>query len=308
MTGKTMIAAVDLEKSFGDLKAVDGVSFKVDSGECLGFLGPNGAGKTTTIKMLSGQAPMDAGSITVGGFDVSRTPRAVKQLLGVCPQEDNLDADFSVEQNLLLYASYFGIKRRTAAGRVKELLDFVQLWEKRDSDTRSLSGGMKRRLLLARSLVNDPEVLVLDEPTTGLDPQARHQVWSAIDDLKNGGTTILLTTHYMDEAERLCDRLMVMDWGRIISEGTPQALIEQTVGGDVVEVWGDSGTLPAIAEGFDGRWEQVTRRIYLYTRSPEQVRELIDRAESTPGVERVLHRPGSLEDVFLRLTGRELRE
>jgi len=303
-----MIAAVDLEKSFGDLKAVDGVSFKVDSGECLGFLGPNGAGKTTTIKMLSGQAPMDAGSITVGGFDVSRTPRAVKQLLGVCPQEDNLDADFSVEQNLLLYASYFGIKRRTAAGRVKELLDFVQLWEKRDSDTRSLSGGMKRRLLLARSLVNDPEVLVLDEPTTGLDPQARHQVWSAIDDLKNGGTTILLTTHYMDEAERLCDRLMVMDWGRIISEGTPQALIEQTVGGDVVEVWGDSGTLPAIAEGFDGRWEQVTRRIYLYTRSPEQVRELIDRAESTPGVERVLHRPGSLEDVFLRLTGRELRE
>ena len=308
MTGKTMIAAVDLEKSFGDLKAVDGVSFKVDSGECLGFLGPNGAGKTTTIKMLSGQAPMDAGSITVGGFDVSRTPRAVKQLLGVCPQEDNLDADFSVEQNLLLYASYFGIKRRTAAGRVKELLDFVQLWEKRDSDIRSLSGGMKRRLLLARSLVNDPEVLVLDEPTTGLDPQARHQVWSAIDDLKNGGTTILLTTHYMDEAERLCDRLMVMDWGRIISEGTPQALIEQTVGGDVVEVWGDSGTLPAIAEGFDGRWEQVTRRIYLYTRSPEQVRELIDRAESTPGVERVLHRPGSLEDVFLRLTGRELRE
>lgn len=303
-----MIAAVDLEKSFGDLKAVDGVSFKVDSGECLGFLGPNGAGKTTTIKMLSGQAPMDAGSITVGGFDVSRTPRAVKQLLGVCPQEDNLDADFSVEQNLLLYASYFGIKRRTAAGRVKELLDFVQLWEKRDSDIRSLSGGMKRRLLLARSLVNDPEVLVLDEPTTGLDPQARHQVWSAIDDLKNGGTTILLTTHYMDEAERLCDRLMVMDWGRIISEGTPQALIEQTVGGDVVEVWGDSGTLPAIAEGFDGRWEQVTRRIYLYTRSPEQVRELIDRAESTPGVERVLHRPGSLEDVFLRLTGRELRE
>jgi lipooligosaccharide transport system ATP-binding protein len=303
-----MIEARGLHKSFGDLKAVDDVSFEVGRGECLGFLGPNGAGKTTTIKMLSGQAPMDAGSVTVGGYDVSRTPRAVKQMLGICPQEDNLDTDFSVAQNMQLYASYFGIKKRELAGRLEELLRFVQLWERRGSDIRSLSGGMKRRLLLARSLVNEPEVLVLDEPTTGLDPQARHQVWSVIDDLKNGGTTILLTTHYMDEAERLCDQLLIMDWGKIISEGTPGALIEQTVGHDVVEAWGDSDMLPGIAEGFEGEWEQVARRIYLYPGSREKVRELMNRAESTAGVERVLHRPASLEDVFLRLTGRELRE
>lgn len=308
MTGKFMIEAIGLHKSFGDLKAVDDVSFEVGRGECLGFLGPNGAGKTTTIKMLSGQAPMDAGSVTVGGYDVSRTPRAVKQMLGICPQEDNLDTDFSVAQNMQLYASYFGIKKRELAGRLEKLLRFVQLWDRRGSDIRSLSGGMKRRLLLARSLANEPEVLVLDEPTTGLDPQARHQVWSVIDDLKNGGTTILLTTHYMDEAERLCDRLLIMDWGKIISEGTPGALIEQTVGHDVVEAWGDSDMLPGIAEGFEGEWEQVTRRIYLYPGSREMVRELMDRAESTAGVERVLHRPASLEDVFLRLTGRELRE
>jgi len=303
-----MIEAIGLRKSFADLKAVDDVSFEVGRGECLGFLGPNGAGKTTTIKMLSGQAPMDAGSVTVGGYDVSRTPRAVKQMLGICPQEDNLDTDFSVAQNMQLYASYFGIKKRELAGRLEKLLRFVQLWDRRGSDIRSLSGGMKRRLLLARSLANEPEVLVLDEPTTGLDPQARHQVWSVIDDLKNGGTTILLTTHYMDEAERLCDRLLIMDWGKIISEGTPGALIEQTVGHDVVEAWGDSDMLPGIAEGFEGEWEQVTRRIYLYPGSREMVRELMDRAESTAGVERVLHRPASLEDVFLRLTGRELRE
>lgn len=308
MTDNFMIEARGLYKSFGDLKAVDDVSFEVGRGECLGFLGPNGAGKTTTIKMLSGQAPMEAGSVTVGGYDVSRTPRAVKQMLGICPQEDNLDTDFSVAQNMQLYASYFGIKKRELAGRLEELLRFVQLWERRGSDIRSLSGGMKRRLLLARSLVNEPEVLVLDEPTTGLDPQARHQVWSVIDDLKNGGTTILLTTHYMDEAERLCDRLLIMDWGKIISEGTPGALIEQTVGHDVVEAWGDSDMLPGIAEGFEGEWEQVARRIYLYPGSREMVRELMDRAESTAGVERVLHRPASLEDVFLRLTGRELRE
>ncbi len=308
MTDNFMIEARGLHKSFGDLKAVDDVSFEVGRGECLGFLGPNGAGKTTTIKMLSGQAPMDAGSVTVGGYDVSRTPRAVKQMLGICPQEDNLDTDFSVAQNMQLYASYFGIKKRELAGRLEELLRFVQLWERRGSDIRSLSGGMKRRLLLARSLVNEPEVLVLDEPTTGLDPQARHQVWSVIDDLKNGGTTILLTTHYMDEAERLCDQLLIMDWGKIISEGTPGALIEQTVGHDVVEAWGDSDMLPGIAEGFEGEWEQVARRIYLYPGSREKVRELMNRAESTAGVERVLHRPASLEDVFLRLTGRELRE
>ena len=308
MTDNFMIEARGLHKSFGDLKAVDDVSFEVGRGECLGFLGPNGAGKTTTIKILSGQATMDAGSVTVGGYDVSRTPRAVKQMLGICPQEDNLDTDFSVEQNMQLYASYFGIKKRELAGRLEELLRFVQLWERRGSDIRSLSGGMKRRLLLARSLVNEPEVLVLDEPTTGLDPQARHQVWSVIDDLKNGGTTILLTTHYMDEAERLCDQLLIMDWGKIISEGTPGALIEQTVGHDVVEAWGDSDMLPGIAEGFEGEWEQVARRIYLYPGSREMVRELMNRAESTAGVERVLHRPTSLEDVFLRLTGRELRE
>jgi lipooligosaccharide transport system ATP-binding protein len=303
-----MIAATDLVKRYGDLTAVDHLSFTVEMGECVGLLGPNGAGKTTTIKMLCGQAPMNEGRITVGGVAVEDDPRSVRTMLGVCPQEDNLDTDFNVETNLHLYASYFGIGRRTARERADRLLQFVQLAERRRTPIMALSGGMKRRLMLARSLINEPQVLVLDEPTTGLDPQGRHQVWTAIDELKADGITILLTTHYMDEAQRLCDRLLIVDAGSVIAEGSPDTLISQTVGEHVVEAWGESDALPALADGFDGRWDQVGRRIYLFPGDGDGVRRLIDRAESLEGVERVLHRPASLEDVFLRLTGRELRE
>jgi lipooligosaccharide transport system ATP-binding protein len=305
---RPIIEARGLRKAFGERVAVDGLSFTVRRGECLGFLGPNGAGKTTTIRMLSAQVPMDAGEIVVDGLGVDRRPRTVKTRLGICPQEDNLDADFTVRANLLLYASYYGLPRRRAAERADQLLRFVNLQERRDSAIGELSGGMKRRLLLARSLINEPPILVLDEPTTGLDPQARHQVWGAVDELRAGGTTILLTTHYMDEAERLCDRLLILDEGRIVAEGAPGPLIAEIVGAHVVEAWGDPDRLEVLRASFSGRWEIAGRRLYLYPGDSTAVQELMVKAEQTGGFERVLHRPATLEDVFLRLTGRELRE
>jgi lipooligosaccharide transport system ATP-binding protein len=251
---------------------------------------------------------MDAGRIEVDGWRVDRHPREVRQIMGVCPQEDNLDTDFDLADNLVLQGSYYGIPRHEARARSRELLEFVQLWERRGADIRELSGGMKRRLLLARSLVNRPRILILDEPTTGLDPQARHQVWSVVDDLKREGITILLTTHYMDEAQRICDRLLIIDEGSIVSEGHPEELIRSTVGEHVVEAWGEAEVLPRVAQGFEGTWEQAGRRIYLYPSDAEGVRRLMERADAVEGVERVIHRPATLEDVFLRLTGRELRE
>ncbi len=308
MTSDPIITARGLRKCFGELVAVDDLSFTVRRGECLGFLGPNGAGKTTTIRMLAAQTPMDAGSIVVDGLEVAADPRGVKERLGICPQEDNLDGDFSVRENLLGYASYFGLGGRSTAEKVDGLLRFVGLQERAGDAIITLSGGMKRRLLLARSLVNEPPVLVLDEPTTGLDPQARHQVWTAVDDLRAGGTTILLTTHYMDEAERLCDRLLIIDEGRVVAEGTPARLIAEIVGANVVEVWGDPERSDGLLEGFEGVHERTGRRSYLFPRDAAAVSQLIQRAQTMGGWERVLHRPASLEDVFLRLTGRELRE
>jgi lipooligosaccharide transport system ATP-binding protein len=303
----TVIEALEVEKRFAGAAAVDGLSFRVAVGECVGFLGPNGAGKTTTIKMLCGQAPLDGGQIRVCGLDVARQARQVKAKLGICPQEDNLDTDFGVRDNLLLYATYFGVPREVAVERAAEWLRFVRLWERRDAEIRALSGGMRRALLLARSLMNDPDILVLDEPTTGLDPQARHQVWNAIDELKGRGVTLLLTTHYMDEAERLCDRILIVDRGRLIVEGPPARLIEERVGRDVVEAWGDASALGRLTDGFAGEWERAGRRVCLFT-DRTGVRPLLERAETIPGIERVLHRPANLEDVFLRLAGRELRE
>jgi lipooligosaccharide transport system ATP-binding protein len=303
----TVIEARAVEKWFGGAIAVDRLSFCVASGECVGFLGPNGAGKTTTIKMLCGQAPLDGGAIWVRGLDVTRRARRVKARLGICPQEDNLDTDFSVIDNLLLHATYFGIPRDTAVIRAEEWLRFVRLWERREAEIRTLSGGMRRALLLARSLMNDPDILVLDEPTTGLDPQARHQVWNAIDELRTRGVTLLLTTHYMDEAERLCDRLLIIDRGRLIAEGAPARLIVERVGHEVVEAWGDAAALGRLTDGFAGEWERTGRRVCLFT-DRTGVRPLLERAEATAGVERVLHRPANLEDVFLRLAGRELRD
>ena len=297
-----MIEAAGLVKRFGELTAVDSLSFSVAEGECLGFLGPNGAGKTTTIRMICGQAPMDEGRITVGGIPVDGRPRDVRAMLGVCPQEDNLDTDFAVEENLLLYASYFGIGRRTARERAGRLLTFVQLADRRTSPIESLSGGMKRRLLLARSLINEPSVLVLDEPTTGLDPQVRQVIWAALRELKGRGMTILLTTHYMEEAAQLADRVGILDRGRLIEEGSPAELIERTLPAYVLEFEArelDEGAPP------DGALvERHGDRAYVFHDEESRLRSIIGEV----GLGAAQLRPTSLEDVFLALTGRGLDE
>lgn len=225
------VLARGLTKRYGDLTAVDGIDLQIERGECFGFLGPNGAGKTTTMRMIYGRTPPTAGTLHVLGLDVTRDIRAIKARIGIVPQEDNLDPDFSALQNLTVYANYFGLRRAEALRRAHELLDFARLSEKAGAQVDALSGGMKRRLVLARGLINRPQLVVLDEPTTGLDPQARHLVWDQLRTLKGQGVTLLLTTHYMDEAERLCDRIAVIDRGRILALDTPAALIEQYGGG-----------------------------------------------------------------------------
>uniref|UniRef100_UPI00272E62B3 ABC transporter ATP-binding protein n=1 Tax=Geoalkalibacter sp. TaxID=3041440 RepID=UPI00272E62B3 len=231
-----ILDAEALEKAYGAFKAVDGLSFRVTRGECFGLLGPNGAGKTTTIRMLYGYSPLDGGRLRVFGRDMPTDLRHIKQRMGICQQEDNLDPDLSVRENLLVYARYFDLPREPARARADELLRFFALDHRAGANIRELSGGMKRRLMLARSLINRPELLILDEPTTGLDPQSRHQVWQRLEDLKQGGLTILLTTHYMDEAARLCDRLVIVDRGKVLVEGAPAALIATHVGREVIEI------------------------------------------------------------------------
>jgi lipooligosaccharide transport system ATP-binding protein len=232
----TVLTAERLTKKYGDLLAVDGISMEVQKGECFGLLGPNGAGKTSTMKMVYAVSPITAGRLIVLGLDVQTRPREVKQKLGVAPQEYNLDPDFTVLDNLVIHARYFRIPKDQARGRAKELLEFFKLTEKEDSIVEHISGGMKRRLILARALINEPDVLVLDEPTTGLDPQARHLIWEKLIDLKSQGTTILLTTHYMEEAEYLCDRLVILDQGRILTEGRPQTLVQSIIGDEILEL------------------------------------------------------------------------
>ncbi len=300
-----VIDARRIEKSFGTLKAVAGVSLQVEAGECFGILGPNGAGKTTTIKMLHGAVQPDAGDLMVLGRDVMTQSRLVREGMGVVSQEDTLDRDLTVYENLWVYAGFFGISRKASLSRIERLLDFMQLREKWDSKIKTLSGGMKRRLHIARALIHEPKFLILDEPTTGLDPQARHLVWQRLRELGARGLTILLTTHYMEEAAQLCDRVGIMDEGQFLVEGAPQALVRERVGDEVYELKGGaSKELLDSLKSLDVAAESVADMLYLYNRDGMPVMERLIAS----GRKDFLRRPATLEDLFLRLTGRELRD
>jgi lipooligosaccharide transport system ATP-binding protein len=307
--GEVLIRARGLVKRFGDFTAVDGIDVEVRAGEAFGFLGPNGAGKSSTMRMIGCVSPPTDGELTVLGMDPRRDGPAIRARLGVCPQEDNLDVELTARENLTTYARYFGIPRRVARRRADELLEFVQLAERADSRVEPLSGGMKRRLTIARALVNNPDIVLLDEPTTGLDPQARHLVWERLFRLKQRGVTLVLTTHYMDEAEQLCDRLVIMDGGRIAAEGSPRELIERYCSREVVELRFGADDLEPYAgklAGLGSRIEVLPDRILLYVDDGDAVvPEVYDRNLNPSGV---LVRRASLEDVFLHLTGRTLVE
>ncbi len=299
-----------LVKRYGATTVVDDLSFSIEPGECLGVIGPNGAGKTTTIRMCLGLTAPDAGRITAFGLDMPRQALAIKAQLGVVSQMDTLDPDFSCAENLLVYGRYFGLRSADIQARVPQLLDFAALAHKADAKPGELSGGMKRRLSLARALVNDPRLLMLDEPTTGLDPQARHLMWERLQLLLQQGKSILLTTHFMDEAERLCSRLLVLDHGRKIAEGRPRELIQQHLEPDVVEVYGNGALALAGEEAHAGlralaaRVEVSGETVFFYT---AQARPLLAALADQPQL-RTLHRPANLEDLFLKLTGRQIRE
>jgi lipooligosaccharide transport system ATP-binding protein len=303
--GIPVIEACGLSKRYGELTAVNAIDFAVAAGECVGFLGPNGAGKTTTVKMVSCFSPVTAGTVRVFGHDVMTHPREVKANLGICPQEDNLDPDFSVERNLLVFARYYGMPRAMARARTADLLKMMQLDEKANAKTQELSGGMKRRLILARALLNQPRLLILDEPTTGLDPQARHMIWQRVRALKAEGTTILITTHYMEEASQLCDRVILMDLGKILLEGSPANLVRELVGEEVLELWNHGPDVTAFVTERGWPSEEVGDRLFVYLPAgSDGVRELGDRF---PHQERSLRR-ATLEDVFLKQAGRVLRD
>lgn len=305
-----MISASGLTKNYGEATAVDGVDFEVAPGEAFGFLGPNGAGKSTAMRMIGCVSKPSAGTLRVLGMDVAVDGPKVRARLGVVPQEDTLDTEITVFENLVVYARYFGIKYKVAKQRARELLEFVRLSDRADTRVESLSGGMKRRLTIARSLVNEPDVVMLDEPTTGLDPQARHLVWEKLFRLKQRGTTIILTTHYMDEAEQLCDRLVIMDAGRIVSEGSPRELIDRHVTKEVVELRFSGQHTDALAEiagqldGVAAQIEPLPDRILLYTDDGEDALAAVHGRGIQPAS--MLERRATLEDVFLRLTGRSL--
>jgi len=302
-----LIHARGLTKRFGDFTAVDGIDFAVAEGESFGFLGPNGAGKTSTMRMIGAVSPITEGTLSVLGLDPEHQGPQLRSRLGVVPQEDNLDEELTVFDNLMMYGRYFDLSRAVIRERIDELLAFVQLTEKRHSKVDALSGGMKRRLTIARGLINEPDLLILDEPTTGLDPQARHVLWDRLYRLKQQGVTLIITTHYMDEAEQLCDRLVVMDKARIVAEGSPRALIEQYAPREVVEVRFPAGVLDDVADRFEdlaSRTEVLADRALFYTDDAEETIAGIAAAGLEP--ETILARRSSLEDVFLRLTGRSL--
>lgn len=304
-----VIIAKGLTKRFNSLTAVDHISFEIKRGERFGFLGPNGAGKTTTIKMLYGMSPLSEGSLEVLGLDVKTQIRKIKARIGVVPQETNLDTELSVLENLLVYANYFGIPRKIARERAMGLLDFMQLTERANSLVDVLSGGMKRRLLVARALLNDPELLILDEPTTGLDPQARHLIWDRLTGLRERNVTIIITTHYMDEASTLCDRLVIMDEGRIIAEGSPPELIEKYAGREALEIRflpDQTDKALDILIPKSNNYEIQDKTLVFFAPSAD---ELLRTAESAKlKIEYMLVRRATLEDVFLKLTGRGLRD
>ena len=301
-----IILVQDLVKRYSTLTAVDGINFAVEPGECFGLLGPNGAGKSSTIRMLTCVSPITTGEIWVDGRSVARQPRGVKEVLGVVPQEENLDPDLTVLGNLIAYARYFRIPVAEARDRAHEVLDFFSLLDRSDDRILTLSGGMKRRLIIARALLNRPRVLVLDEPTTGLDPAGRHQVWSRLLELRHLGTTILLSTHNMEEATALCGRLVIMDQGRILTEGSPRELVLRHAGREVVEVRSPLGQSSAVKERLTGRGLRVEEAgSALLVFSPNG--DVLERELALEGLQ-VLYRTANLEDVFLRLTGRGLQE
>jgi lipooligosaccharide transport system ATP-binding protein len=303
------LVARDLKKSYDGFEAVKGVNIEVRRGECFGFLGPNGAGKTTTMKMIYGAVIPTSGELDVAGLDVRRCEREIKRRIGVVPQENNLDDELKVKENLLVYGRYYDLPRKLALQRAGELLDFVQLTEKAESKVEQLSGGMKRRLLIARALINDPEIVVLDEPTTGLDPQARHLVWERLRELTAEGKTLLLTTHYMEEAARLCDRLVIMEGGLIIAEGSPRELVEKHVSPHVLEFRArpeDLERLRPIVEAASDAVERSGEALLAFTADGEALMEEVRAARME--VENTVYRQAGLEDVFLRLTGRRLIE
>jgi lipooligosaccharide transport system ATP-binding protein len=304
-----IIHASGLTKRFGELTAVDGVDFDVARGESFGFLGPNGAGKTSTMRMIGCVSPVTEGTLTVLGMDPMTDGSRIRARLGVVPQQDTLDMELTVEENLVIYGRYFDLSYREARRRAAELLEFVQLQERAKDQVEPLSGGMKRRLTIARGLINEPEAMLLDEPTTGLDPQARHLVWERLYRLKQQGVTLILTTHYMDEAEQLCDRLVVMDKARIVAQGSPRALIEEHSSREVLELRFESPQAPGLDGQLDGlvdRVEQLPDRLLIYTTDGEAAAEAVHKLGWRPASQLV--RRSSLEDVFLRLTGRSLIE
>ena len=302
-----IISARNLVKKYGDLTAVDGISFDIEEGECFGFLGPNGAGKTTTVKMIHCVSPVTSGTLTVNGLPARVENRALKKMTGVIPQEITLDIDLTVRENLMVFSKFFDIRRRDAAARIEELLRFVELEGKRDSRINELSTGMKRRLLIARALLNQPKILIADEPTTGLDPQARHLIWQRLRQLKARGATLILTTQYMEEAQQLCDRIVIMHQGRILKEGLPGRLIEEEIGREVAEIRipeEEDARIVAALGGASCGHERAGDTLFFYCRDGHELRRRLGELD----LPNTVHRPATLEDVFLKLTGRSLIE
>jgi len=297
-----------LHKRYGDSEVVAGLSFAVEPGSCFGLLGPNGAGKTTTLRLCLGLTAPDAGDISLADRSIPADAQVARAKVGVVPQFDNLDPDFTCAENLLVFGRYFGLKDADVRRRIPSLLEFASLNSKADARIATLSGGMKRRLTLARALVADPDIVFLDEPTTGLDPQARHLIWERLKQLKSAGKTLILTTHFMDEAERLCDRLIVIDHGRKIAEGSPRELIATHIEPQVIEVFDEAaGKLPTFVEQhrqLAERVEQSGETAFFYCRDPQPLLAALASADSL----RYVHRASNLEDVFIKLTGRELRD
>jgi len=302
----TVLSAHNLRKCYAGQPVVDGINISIRSGECYGLLGPNGAGKTTTLRLLLGLTEPDSGEIQLLNCAVPHHAREARLKVGVVPQVDNLDPDFTVTENLLVYGRYFGMQDSEIEARIPALLDFANLTQKKDAKVPTLSGGMKRRLTLARALVNDPDIIFLDEPTTGLDPQARHLIWQRLRELTAQGKTLLLTTHFMDEAERLCHRLAILDHGRMVAEDSPRDLIAQHIEPQVVEVFGEQAAswAQSNASRLAQRFEISGESTFCYV---QDAQPLLDALRQHPEL-RYLHRPANLEDVFLKLTGREMRE
>ena len=303
----TIISARNLVKKYGELTAVDGISFDIAEGECFGFLGPNGAGKTSTVKMIHCVSPVTAGTLTVNGLPARVENRALKKMTGIIPQEITLDTDLTVRENLMVFSKFFDIRRHDASARIEELLKFVELEAKRNNRINELSTGMKRRLLIARALLNQPKIIIADEPTTGLDPQARHLIWQRLRQLKAQGATLILTTQYMEEAQQLCDRIVIMYQGKILKEGMPSRLIEEEIGREVAEIrisQDEDERLIAALAGTSCGHERVGDTLFFYCRDGHDLRRKLTELD----LPNTVHRPATLEDVFLKLTGRSLIE